>query len=79
MDPTWDLNGSSDVVDVSVAWDVGASKRRVGVAGVARKYTKRENQIGNKATTLLASEMSKVSNPAIQAFIAEALNALNDI
>ena len=50
MDPPWDFNGSSDVVDVSVAWDVGASKRREGVAGVASKYTRNENQIGNKAT-----------------------------
>ena len=50
MDPPWDLNGLSDVVDVSAAWDVGASKRREGVAGVARKYTRNENQIRNKAT-----------------------------
>ena len=41
MDPPWALNGSSDVVNVSVAWDVGASKRREGVAGVARKYTRK--------------------------------------
>ena len=50
MDPPWALNGLSDVVYVSVAWDVGASKRREGLAGVARKYTRKENQIGNKAT-----------------------------
>ena len=50
MDPPWALNGSSDVVAVSVAWDVGASKRREVVAGVVRKYTRNENQIGNKAT-----------------------------
>ena len=50
MDPPWDLNGLSDAVDVSVAWDVGASKRTEGVAGVARNYTRNEKQIGNKAT-----------------------------
>ena len=50
MDTPWALNGSSDVVGVSVAWDVGASKRREGVAGVAREYTRKEKQIGNKAT-----------------------------
>ena len=50
VDPPWALNGLSDVVYVSVAWDVGASKRREGVAGVARKYTRKEKQIGNKAT-----------------------------
>ena len=50
MDPTWDLNGLSDVVDISVAWDVDDSKRREGGAGVARKHTRKEKQIGNKAT-----------------------------
>ena len=50
MDPPWDLNGFSDVADVSVAWDVDSSKRREGVAEVARKYTRKGNHIGNKAT-----------------------------
>ena len=62
MDPPWDLNGSSDVVDVSVAWDVGVSKRREGVAGVARKYTRKEKQIGNKATHSTIKEGYKVHN-----------------
>ena len=50
VEPPWDLNGSSDVVDVSVAWDMGVSKHREGLAGVARKCTREEKQIGNKAT-----------------------------
>ena len=50
VEPPWALNGLSDVVDVYVAWEVGASKLREEVAGVARKYTRKEKQIGNKAT-----------------------------
>ena len=38
-----------------------------------------EDTADSLETTLLAAVMSKVSDPEIQAFIAEALNALNDI
>ena len=38
-----------------------------------------EDTADYSATTLLAAAMSKVSDSAIQDFIAEALNALNDI